>query len=82
MRWPWQRRETRESGGDFSDAVVRLIEAQAAGGAGLKTTSSFFQHTLWPHPSEMVLAISLSLHSPSSLTRLAVARWRPSVSGG
>ena len=31
MRWPWQRRETRESGGDFSDAVVRLIEAQAAG---------------------------------------------------
>ena len=33
MRWPWQRRETRESGGDFSDAVVRLIEAQAAGSA-------------------------------------------------
>ena len=33
MRWPWQKRETRESGGDFSDAVVRLIEAQAAGTA-------------------------------------------------
>ena len=33
MRWPWQRRETRDSGGDFSDAVVRLIEAQAAGTA-------------------------------------------------
>ena len=33
MRWPWQRRERRESGGDFSDAVVRLIEAQAAGTA-------------------------------------------------
>ena len=33
MRWPWQKREKRESGGDFSDAVVRLIEAQAAGGA-------------------------------------------------
>ena len=33
MRWPWSRRETRESGGDFSDAVVRLIEAQAAGTA-------------------------------------------------
>ena len=33
MRWPWQKRETRESGGDFSDAVVRLIEAQAAGSA-------------------------------------------------
>ena len=33
MRWPWQRREKRESGGDFSDAVVRLIEAQAAGTA-------------------------------------------------
>ena len=33
MRWPWSRREKRESGGDFSDAVVRLIEAQAAGTA-------------------------------------------------
>ena len=33
MRWPWQKREKRESGGDFSDAVVRLIEAQAAGTA-------------------------------------------------
>ena len=33
MRWPWQRRETRQSGGDFSDAVVRLIEAQSAGSA-------------------------------------------------
>ena len=33
MRWPWTRREKRESGGDFSDAVVRLIEAQAAGTA-------------------------------------------------
>ena len=30
MRWPWSK---RESGGDFSDAVVRLIEAQAAGSA-------------------------------------------------
>ena len=33
MRWPWQPRETRDSGGDFSDAVVRLLEAQAAGSA-------------------------------------------------
>ena len=33
MRWPWQSVEKRESGGDFSDAVVRLIEAQAAGSA-------------------------------------------------
>ena len=33
VRWPWQRREKRDSGGDFSDAVVRLIEAQAAGTA-------------------------------------------------
>ena len=33
MRWPWQRRERRDSGGNFSDAVVRLIEAQAAGTA-------------------------------------------------
>ena len=33
MRWPWSKREKRDSGGDFSDAVVRLIESQAAGGA-------------------------------------------------
>ena len=33
VRWPWQRQEKRDSGGDFSDAVVRLIEAQAAGTA-------------------------------------------------
>ena len=33
MRWPWSKREKRDSGGDFSDAVVRLIEAQAAGTA-------------------------------------------------
>ena len=33
MRWPWQKRERRDSGGDFSDAVVRLIESQAAGSA-------------------------------------------------
>ena len=34
MRWPWSKRERRDSGGDFSDAVVRLLEAQAAGTAG------------------------------------------------
>ena len=33
MRWPWQKPERRESGGDFADAVVRLIEAQAVGSA-------------------------------------------------
>ena len=35
MRWPWekQERERRDSGGSFSDSVVRLIEAQAAGSA-------------------------------------------------
>ena len=33
MWWPWSKRERRDSGGDFSDAVVRLIEAQAAGTA-------------------------------------------------
>ena len=33
MRWPWSKREKRDSGGDFSDAVIRLIEAQAAGTA-------------------------------------------------
>ena len=32
-RWPWTKTEKRDSGGDFSDAVVRLIEAQAAGTA-------------------------------------------------
>ena len=32
--WPFTRKiEKRESGGDFSDAVVRLIESQAAGSA-------------------------------------------------
>ena len=33
MRWPWQKRERRDSGGDYADAVVRLLEAQAAGSA-------------------------------------------------
>ena len=38
MRWPWQKRddppgERRDSGGAFADAVVRMIEAQAAGSA-------------------------------------------------
>ena len=31
MRWKFWKKEQRDSGGDFSDAVVRLIEAQAAG---------------------------------------------------
>ena len=34
MRWPWSKIEKRESGGDFSDAIVRLLEAQAAGIGG------------------------------------------------
>ena len=33
MRWPWSKREKRDSGGDFADGVVRLIEAQAVGTA-------------------------------------------------
>ena len=33
MRLPWRQPEVRASGGDFTDAVVRLIEAQAAGAA-------------------------------------------------
>ena len=33
MNWKFWQKETRDSGGDFSDAVVRLIEAQAAGTA-------------------------------------------------
>ena len=42
MRWPWlkQERETRDSGGDFSDAVVRLIEAQAAGTAAYASSTA------------------------------------------
>ena len=33
MRWPWSKPEKRQSGDDFADAVVRLVEAQAAGSA-------------------------------------------------
>lgn len=33
MRWPWQKREKRQSGGDFYDLVLRQIEAQATGSA-------------------------------------------------
>lgn len=34
MRWPWTRKtEDRESGGNYSDAVLRLIAAEAAGTA-------------------------------------------------
>ena len=40
MRWPWSRRETRQSGGDFSDAVIRLLEAQAAGSAADATSTA------------------------------------------
>ena len=41
MRWPWQREpEKRQSGGDFSDAVVRLIEARAAGTAADATSTA------------------------------------------
>ena len=44
MRWPWQKdeppRATRQqSGGDFSDAVVRLLE-QTASGASADTRST------------------------------------------
>ena len=35
MRWPWSKREPerRSSGGDYSDIIIRLAEAQAAGTA-------------------------------------------------
>ena len=34
MRWPWQPKpERREGGGDYSDIIIRLAEAQAAGTA-------------------------------------------------
>ncbi len=31
MHWPWQRRETREAVGGYTEIISRLIEAQAAG---------------------------------------------------
>ncbi|MCY4589766.1 MAG: phage portal protein [Alphaproteobacteria bacterium] len=31
MRWPWQRRETREASGGYTEIISRLVEAQAAG---------------------------------------------------
>lgn len=31
--WPWSRKETRDSGGDFEQAVLRAIESEAAGTA-------------------------------------------------
>ena len=33
MRWPWSRKEQRSSGGDYSDRILRLYEADAAGTA-------------------------------------------------
>ena len=30
MRWPWSKREERQSGGGYTDAVVAAIEAQAS----------------------------------------------------
>ena len=30
MRWPWQAREERQSGGGYTDAIVAAIEAQAS----------------------------------------------------
>ena len=30
MRWPWSKRETRQAGGGYADAVVAAIEAQAS----------------------------------------------------
>ena len=34
--------------------LIQIGCAHLPGGYGRKTTSGFFQHTLWPHPSEMV----------------------------
>ena len=33
MRWPWSKKEIRQSDGAFADAVLRAIEAEAAGTA-------------------------------------------------
>ncbi len=38
--WPWGKTERRDSGGDFSDAVLRLIEATAAGTAANTTSTA------------------------------------------
>ena len=38
--WPFRRAEKRESGGDFADAVVRLIEQTAAGTAADRTATA------------------------------------------
>ena len=33
MKWPWSKTENRDAGGGYTDTLVRLIEAQAAGTA-------------------------------------------------
>lgn len=38
--WPWSKRERRNSGGDFSDAVVRLFEARAAGTVAMPVSTA------------------------------------------
>ena len=30
MRWPWQRREARQSGGGYTDAIVAALEARSS----------------------------------------------------
>ena len=40
MRWPWSKTEQRESGGDYAEAVLRLIEATAAGTAANVTKTA------------------------------------------
>ena len=41
MRWPWKREPESRAGGNFSDAVIRQIEAQAASKAtGVGTTAA------------------------------------------
>ena len=31
MRWPWQKREARQSGGGYADTIMNALEAHAAG---------------------------------------------------
>ena len=40
MRWPWQKRETREAIGGYTEIISRLIEAQASGTTQLASATA------------------------------------------
>ena len=45
MRWPWQRHETRESIGGYTEIISRLVEAQAAGTTQLASATAATEAT-------------------------------------